>query len=193
MEWILASASPRRRELLGRLPIPALRVIPALEPEQAPRNLPPAMLVRTLAAHKALEVRRRLGTPRADQLILAADTVVVLDGAVLGKPRDAEDAVRMLRLLSGRRHEVLTGLCVLRGVDMRCGYERSAVRFRTLSGREISAYVATGEPLDKAGAYGIQELGALLVEGIEGDYFNVVGLPLCRLGLMLQELDVMLL
>ena len=192
MEWILASASPRRRELLEHLGIAELHVIPAEGEERAPAGLSPAELVRHLAYCKAEEVAERLGAG-ADRLIIAADTVVVLDGQVLGKPRDAEDAVRMLSKLSGRAHKVYTGLAVFRGNKKLQGTECSSVHFRALDAREIEAYVATGEPLDKAGAYGIQGRASLFVTGIEGDYFNVVGLPLCRLGLMLREVDVVLL
>jgi septum formation protein len=119
--------------------------------------------------------------------VIGADTVVVLDGKVLGKPRDAADAVRMLQSLSGKTHQVMTGVCVLKGERVLTHTEVTEVTFRPLSDREIRNYVATKEPMDKAGAYGVQGGAARFVEGIRGDYFNVVGLPVCRLGLMLEK------
>ena len=116
--------------------------------------------------------------------------MVALDGAVLGKPADESDAARMLSALSGRTHQVFTGLTVACGADVRTVSEETAVTFRPLTAEEIAAYVRTGEPMDKAGAYGIQGYGALLVEGIRGDYYNVMGLPVCRLGGLLRELGV---
>ena len=116
-----------------------------------------------------------------------------LDGAILGKPRDHDDAVRMLTALSGREHIVYTGVAVLRGGELRQAAEQTAVRFRALTPAEIERYIATGEPMDKAGAYGIQGRGALFVAHLDGDYFNVMGLPLCRLGQLLNELGVELL
>ena len=128
-----------------------------------------------------------------DGLGLAADTVGALEGAVLGKPASPEEAARMLAALSGRTHQVYTGLTLAGPGAVRTEHEVTAVTFRALSGAEIAAYVATGEPMDKAGAYGIQGLGALLVQRLEGDYFNVMGLPLCRLGRMLRAFGVELL
>ena len=125
-----------------------------------------------------------------EDLIIAADTVVSIDGRVLGKPRDPEDAAAMLAALSGREHTVYTGVTVRRGGETVTEHEATAVRFRPLTEGEIADYVATGEPMDKAGAYGIQDYGALLVEGISGDYFNVVGLPVCRLGRILTRFGV---
>lgn len=167
-----------------------LKIIPAVGEESADRTLPPEELVKTLAAHKAREVKARCGP---DDLIVAADTLVWNKGRVYGKPHTEQEAAAMLRALSGERHEVYTGVCVLRGERELTAAERSLVRFRTLSEAEIAAYIATGEPMDKAGAYGAQGRAALFVEGIEGDFFNVMGLPLCRLGLMLRELGVELL
>ena len=117
--------------------------------------------------------------------MIAADTIVALDGAVLGKPNDGLEAFRMLSALSGRRHQVYTGVTLLRGGERRTEHEVTTVTFRELTQDDITRYIATGEPMDKAGAYGIQGYGALLVERIEGDYFNVMGLPVCRLGRML--------
>lgn len=123
-------------------------------------------------------------------VVIAADTVVALDGAVLGKPADESDAARMLSALSGRTHQVFTGLTVACGADVRTVSEETAVTFRPLTAEEIEAYIATGEPMDKAGAYGIQGYGALFIEGISGDYYNVMGLPVCRLGQILGQLGM---
>ena len=186
MQIILASQSPRRRELLTQMGLSDFIIRPAQGEEIIDPALSPNELVKTLSAQKAAEVAQT--APEA--LIIAADTVVTADGRVLGKPRDEEDAVAMLRFLSGRTHTVYTGVTVCRGANSLSHAEATQVRFRPLSDEEIAAYVATGEPMDKAGAYGIQGIGALLVEGIEGDYFNVVGLPVCRLGQMLREFGV---
>jgi septum formation protein len=132
-------------------------------------------------------VREKAGP---DALVIAADTVVTLDGRVLGKPADEEEAKQMLSLLSGRRHEVYTGVTLAKGATSRSEYEVSAVWFRDLLPDEIEAYVATGEPMDKAGAYGVQGLGSLFVSRIEGDFYNVMGLPVCRLGQMLPSFGV---
>ena len=185
---ILASASPRRRELLGRFGIP-FRVVPARGEETAPEGLSPGELVRVLAEHKAAE------TAAADResVIVAADTVVEIDGEILGKPGTPERAAEMLRRLSGRTHRVWTGVCVRQGERVLSAAEETAVRFHPLTEEEIAAYVATGEPLDKAGAYGYQDRACLFVERIEGDYFNVVGLPMERLGRMLRSFGVSLL
>ena len=185
---VLASASPRRRELLGRFGVP-FRVIPARGEEKAPAGLSPGELVRCLAEHKAAEVAA--GEP--ESVIVAADTVVEIDGEILGKPGTPERAAEMLRRLSGRTHRVWTGVCVRQGERMLSAAEETAVRFRPLTEQEIAAYVATGEPLDKAGAYGYQDRACLFVERIEGDYFNVVGLPMERLGRMLGAFGVSLL
>ena len=128
-----------------------------------------------------------------DAVVIAADTIVVIDGQVLGKPADREDAVRMLKMLQGREHEVLTGLSVCLNEQVMTHVERTCVKFRPLSENEIAAYVMTGESDDKAGAYAVQGKGSLLIDGIVGDYFNVVGLPVCRLGMMLHELGANLL
>mgnify|MGYP001501632934 FL=1 len=190
MNWILASGSPRRRELLEMLGVPDLTIRPAKGPERATPGAGPEQTVRELALHKAQEVAQ---TCAPEDIIIAADTIVYLDGAILGKPRDHDDAVRMLTALSGREHIVYTGVAVLRGGELRQAAERTAVRFRPLTSGEIERYIATGEPMDKAGAYGIQGRGALFVAHLDGDYFNVMGLPLCRLGKMLGKLGVKLL
>lgn len=183
MAMILASQSPRRRELLGQMGF-SFTVRPAKGEELAHPELTPAQLVEELARQKALEVSAEAAS---DDVVVAADTVVAIDGVVLGKPRDKAHAAEMLSALSGREHTVYTGVAVKRGETLLVEHEATQVRFRPLTEREIDLYIQTGEPMDKAGSYGIQGYGALLVEGIRGDYFNVVGLPICRLGRMLAQ------
>ena len=187
MDIILASKSPRRRALLEQMGVRDFRIVTPDIDEHMDRPLPPAELVPAISGEKA-RAAQALGGP--DAIVIAADTVVALDGAVLGKPAGEADAERMLTALAGRTHFVYTGLTVLRGETDRTVSEETAVTFRPLAAEEIAAYVRTGEPMDKAGAYGIQGYGALLVEGIRGDYYNVMGLPVCRLGLLLGELGV---
>lgn len=183
MAMILASQSPRRRELLGQMGF-SFTVRPARGEELPHPELTPAQLVEELARQKALEVSAEAAS---DDVVVAADTVVAIDGVVLGKPRDKAHAAEMLSALSGREHTVYTGVAVKRGETLLVEHEATQVRFRPLTEREIDLYIQTGEPMDKAGSYGIQGYGALLVEGIRGDYFNVVGLPICRLGRMLAQ------
>lgn len=187
MAVILASQSPRRRELLGRMGLRDFIVRPAQGEEVMDPSLSPARLVEALSRAKAAEVAASAGP---EDVVIGADTVVSIDGRVLGKPRDEEEAFAMLSALSGREHTVYTGVTVIRGGEAVTEHEAAAVRFRPLTPEEIRAYIATGEPMDKAGAYGIQEYGALLVEGVRGDYFAVVGLPVCRLGRMLARLGL---
>ena len=187
MEIILASQSPRRRELLERMGLAGFRVVSPDVDKHMEEDLPPAQLVCRLSQRKARAVREQVGD---EGLIIAADTVVALDGAVLGKPADELAAFKMLSTLSGCRHQVYTGLTVLRGEERHTVSEETTVAFRELSEEEISCYIQTGEPMDKAGAYGIQGFGALLIEGIQGDYYNVMGLPVCRLGGILRQLGV---
>lgn len=187
MAIILASQSPRRRELLGQMGISDFIIRPARGEEKAAPGLSPARLVEALSLQKGLEIA---SAAAPGDLVIAADTVVAVDGRVLGKPHSREEAAAMLSSLSGRAHTVYTGVTVCRDGEVRTEHEATAVRFRSLTSAEIDAYVATGEPMDKAGAYGIQGYGALLVEGIEGDYSNVVGLPVCRLGRMLARFGV---
>ena len=189
MKVILASASPRRRELLSALGL-EFEVRPALGEEHPESGLSGGETAKQLSRAKCLEVAAAAGE---DDVVIAADTVVCLDDEILGKPANAADAERMLRALSGRDHRVFTGVTVARGDRVLSDYEETAVHFRALSEREIAAYIETSEPMDKAGAYGIQGRASLFVRGIEGDYFNVVGLPLCKLGQMLKELGVDLL
>lgn len=183
MAMILASQSPRRRELLGQMGF-SFTVRPAKGEELPHPELTPAQLVEELARQKALEVSAEA---EADDVVVAADTVVAIDGKVLGKPHDKVHAAQMLSALSGREHTVYTGVAVKRGETLLVEHEATQVRFRPLTEREIDLYIQTGEPMNKAGSYGIQGYGALLVEGIRGDYFNVVGLPICRLGRMLAQ------
>ena len=187
MQLVLASASPRRAELLKKIGLDFI-VRPAVTEEIIKPNLDLLEQVKSLALQKARVVAETLSTG----LVIGADTIVVMGQEVLGKPDSREMAVQMLSRLSGQQHQVLTGVAL---VDSQSGQalsevESTLVQFRTLTLEEITAYVKTGEPLDKAGAYGIQEKGAILVERIEGCYFNVVGLPLARLVRMLKEMGV---
>ena len=187
MKIILASQSPRRKELLERMGIRDFETISPNVDESAFHGLPPEELVRRLSAEKAAAVAGKGGE---DAIVIAADTVVALEGAVLGKPADELDAFKMLSALSGVRHQVYTGVTVCRGGEKQTAHEVTDVTFRELSEREIEDYIATGEPMDKAGAYGIQGYGALLIQGISGDYYNVMGLPVCRLSGMLSRFGV---
>ena len=186
MDLILASQSPRRQELLQRLGL-AFRVCAADIDETMDPGRPVFQEVARLSAGKAAAIAR---SAAADSVIVAADTVVVLDGAVLGKPRDAAHAADMLHALSGRSHQVMTGLTVRRGSRIQTDTVITQVHFRPLHSREIDAYVASGEPMDKAGAYGIQGLAAIFVDRLDGDYYNVMGFPLCRLCRMLRAAGV---
>lgn len=186
MKIVLASQSPRRKELLGRMGLEFVTQASKID-ESAFDGLEARELVATLSREKAQWIARQLD---GETLVIGADTVVVRDGAALGKPKDTEDAVAMLLSLSGRDHQVCTGVTVCRGDRVLTQVEETQVTFRDLTEREVRQYVSTGEPMDKAGAYGIQGLGGLLVEGIRGDYSNVVGLPVCRLGQMLKVFGV---
>lgn len=186
MDIILASQSPRRKELLGQMGLSFRIAAPDID-EHMDRSLAPDELVEAISREKAAACAALEGP---EPLIIAADTVVVWNGRVLGKPAAPSDACRMLRALSGQTHTVFTGFTVRRGERAVTRSERTEVTFRALTEAEISAYVRTLEPMDKAGAYGIQGLGSLLVEGIRGDYFNVMGLPVCALGQVLKEFGV---
>lgn len=180
---VLASTSPRRRRLLEEAGIPFDAVPPRNVAEDCAPGEDPLLLVQRHALAKA----RSVAPLFPPTLILAADTVVFLDGRIFGKPRDPAEAREMLSALQGRTHAVYTGVAILGpGNREDVGVEESAVTLRPLSREEIDAYVATGEPLDKAGAYAIQGRGALLVQEVQGDYFNVVGLPLARVARMLE-------
>ena len=187
----LASASPRRLTLLRDLGI-SPRVVPAALPETVRSGESPERMVLRLARSKAGSVAKRLRELGRPGVVLGADTAVVLDGRALGKPHDAGDAAAMLRRLSGRAHEVLTGVCLVRLDDERQtgGVESTRVRFLPYDEQTIREYVATGEPLDKAGAYGIQGAGAKLAAQIEGSWSNVVGLPVERLESWLREIGL---
>ncbi len=210
---ILASASPRRRELLTQAGF-TFEVHPAHIPEDPLPNEDPIAYVIRLAREKAEAVFNQLtnagapgpvplGTwesrntpaslPRASappQVVLGADTTVTLDNHILGKPENEADAARMLRLLSGRTHRVITGIAVVTVARTEVAAEVTAVRFLTLSDQEIEAYIATGEPMDKAGAYAIQGRAARYIPRIEGDYFNVVGLPLALVSTLLESITL---
>lgn len=184
---ILASASPRRKELLARLGLVFTTISADIEENTTSLDRP-QKVVEVIASQKARYVAERLN----QGLVIAADTVVVLEGSCLGKPSDEEDAFNKLMLLSGKCHEVITGVCLLEvgSGNIQLATEVTRVFFRDITAEEIRNYIATGEPMDKAGAYGIQGRGALFVERIEGCYYNVVGLPLTRLYLMLKKQGV---
>ena len=181
MQVILASQSPRRKELLGLFRVPFIIRVADIDETMNPGN--PYDEVARVSRLKAMAVPRE-----EDDVVIAADTIVVCDGAVLGKPKDEADARRMLGLLSGRDHQVMTGLTVLRGENILSCTEVTDIHFRELTEKEIESYIRTGEPMDKAGSYGIQGGAALFAEWLHGDYFNVVGLPVCRLGKLLGEI-----
>ena len=182
MDFILASASPRRREILS-LAGYTFEVVTSDADESFPEGTPPERAVIELAQRKAEAV----AVLRPSDTIVSADTVVYCDGRILGKPADAQDAFEMLSLLSGREHSVFTGVTLLTPDREVTFSVETRVKFRELCEEEIRGYIATGEPLDKAGAYGIQGRGALLAERIDGDFFNVVGLPVSRLNTVLRE------
>jgi septum formation protein len=182
MEIILASQSPRRRELLALFGLPFTICVADIDETMDPAA-PAAQEVARVSRCKALAV------PRGDEaVVIAADTIVVCEGKVLGKPHSPEEAEQMLSLLSGRDHQVMTGVTVLRGAQERVFTEITDLHFRELTQKEIVRYVKSGEPMDKAGAYGIQGGAALFCEKMAGDYYNVMGLPVCRLGQVLKEL-----
>ena len=182
MQLILASQSPRRKELLGLFHIPFTVRVADIDEAMDPAK-PPFDEVARVSRQKAVAVERG-----ADDVVIAADTIVVCDGVTLGKPKDEADAKAMLSMLSGRDHQVMTGVTVLRGEGCETFTEVTDIHFRELSRREIDAYVASGEPMDKAGSYGIQGGAALFAEKMVGDYYNVMGLPVCRLWMTLARM-----
>jgi len=184
---VLASGSPRRRELLEMIGLEGFKVLPDNSAEEILPGLTPEQTVCSIALQKAKNVSLLC---EKDDIIIAADTLVYLYGSPIGKPADEKDAARMLKALSGTRHTVYTGIAVIQGGRRETCAEMTDVYFRTLSDDEIAAYVKTGEPGDKAGAYGAQGRGAVFVSRVEGDFFNVMGLPLCRLTLMLKGFGV---
>lgn len=183
MRVILASASPRRRELLALIGIEH-EVIPADIDESERRGEEPAEHAERLAREKAIVLAHK----HPDALVIAADTIVVIDDRVLGKPRNVDEAAMMLRTLRGRTHRVMTGVAVARGTRLVSDVELVEVTFRDLTDTDITSYIATGEPMDKAGAYGIQGFGATIVREIEGDYFAVMGLALGRMVELIRRL-----
>ena len=188
---ILASTSPRRQELIASLRIP-FEIMGSDADEDTPFGWSPDKIVETLSLRKADAVYRKLSETCGSAVIVGSDTIVVLEGDILGKPADEQDAVRMLSGLQGRTHKVYTGVAC---VDAETGrsivrHRVTSVRMKPLSEEEIVSYVRSGEPADKAGAYAIQGLGATIVDSIEGDYFNVVGLPLSLLSDMLEEMGI---
>jgi len=188
---ILASASPRRRELLKQAGF-TFEVRPAQVNEDPYPDEDPIAYVVRLARHKAKSVLAEISSdaPVQSAVVLGADTTVTLDGHILAKPEDAADAARMLRMLSGRTHRVITGVAVASAKGTEVAAEITGVQFLTLADEEIDAYIATGEPMDKAGAYGIQGYAAKWIPSIEGCYFNVVGLPLALVSTMLEAVRV---
>ncbi len=190
MRIVLASASPRRRELLGVMGLKDFEIMTAPGEETDFNHLPPMERVEAIALDKA---RRSAAAAGDDALVISADTLVFVDGAALGKPRDKEDAVKMLSSLSGREHYVATGVAMIYKGEELLDARLTTVRFAKLTPAQIEAYVATNEPMDKAGAYGIQGRGSVLIEGIEGDYFNVMGLPIRKVYEMLGHFGVSIL
>jgi len=180
---VLASQSPRRAELIGRLGL-EFDTIPADIDEAPFAGEAPDAHAERLAREKAQAV----AASHPDALVVGSDTIVVIDGDILGKPRDRGQAVEMLLRLAGREHEVCTGIAVVHGGRVESGVERVRVRFRALDRRACEEYVATGEPMDKAGAYGIQGFGSAIVEGVDGDYFAVMGLPVVHMLKLIERL-----
>jgi septum formation protein len=187
---VLASSSPRRRELLTQAGF-AFQVHPANLPEDPDPSEDPIAYVTRLAREKAEAVFREIAaqSPAPPQVVLGADTTVVLDNQILGKPESEADAVRMLRLLSGRTHRVITGVAVVTPEHTEIAAEVTAVQFLTLSDEEIEAYIATGEPMDKAGAYAIQGRAARWIPRVVGCYFNVMGLPIALVSTLLESIE----
>lgn len=182
---VLASQSPRRKDILSMV-IPEFDIVVDDSEEIVDEGISPEETVKTLAMQKALNVADKI---EYDAIVIGADTVVSVDGEIFGKPIDQEDAKRMLKILSGRKNVVCTGFAVIDTKTGKtvCDLERTDVCFREMTDEEIDAYVKTGEPMDKAGAYGMQGIGGLFISGIKGDYFNVVGLPLCALAQVLNN------
>ncbi len=183
MNVILASASPRRQELLKRL-YETFQVLPADINESIPEDIGPEFAPVFLAAQKAEAIAEK----HPNSLVIAADTIVVLDGKILGKPTDREDAKRMLHQLSGKTHKVITGCCVKIGEECTSFSEESLVTFFDLTNEEIDKYVSSGLSDGKAGAYGIQDQGAFFVSRIDGDFYNIVGFPIARLKREINDL-----
>lgn len=181
-KFILASASPRRKEILEAAGLDFDIFVSDADEESVPRDVPPKLYVQELALLKAAAAAKTVLKSK-QSLIISADTIVTLDGEILGKPSDTDNAKEMLRMLSARTHEVYTGYCIMRISDGKtvCNSVCTQVKFKELTDDTIDSYIATGEPMDKAGAYGIQGRGSVLADSISGDYFNVVGLPVSAL------------
>lgn len=188
LDIILASASPRRKELLSNMGIDFSVIVANADETAVDKSVPPQIYVEELAFIKAVAVAEQV-KKNNNSLIIAADTVVINNGRILGKPSDEQEAFEILQGLSGKSHEVYTGVCVMRTEDAYtvCRHACTSVTFKRLSDDKIRNYINTGEPMDKAGAYGIQRLGAMFVEKINGDYFNVVGLPVSMLAEVLEN------
>ena len=183
---ILASKSPRRKEILSNVGLD-FEIYVSDTDESVPFGTLPYDAVMQISRRKAEAVRNALGEKAKGKIILGADTVVTLENRIIGKPKDKDDAVEILKSLSGKRHVVYTGFTVIKDDFLYSDFESTNVYFRSLTQEEIIAYVNSGEPMDKAGAYGIQQLGALLVNKIHGDYFNVMGLPINRIAVTFNE------
>lgn len=194
-KFILASASPRRKEILEAAGLDFDILVSEADEESVPRDIPPKLYVQELALLKAAAAAKTVLKSK-QSFIISADTIVTLDGEILGKPYDEDNAKEMLRMLSARTHEVYTGYCVMRIADGKtvCNSVCTQVKFKELTDDTIDAYISTGEPMDKAGAYGIQGRGSVLADSISGDYFNVVGLPVSALSDTLKnefEIDIL--
>lgn len=193
-EFILASASPRRKELLETMGLDFSVVVSDADESAVSKDVPTRLYVQELALLKAAATAKTV-FKKKNAVIISADTIVTLDGEILGKPKDEADAYEMLSALGGRVHEVYTGYCVMRIRDGKtvCKSEKTEVEFKPLTENKIRSYINTREPMDKAGAYGIQGKGSMLINRINGDYFNVVGLPVSALADTLEaefEIDI---
>jgi septum formation protein len=189
---VLASASPRRQELIAILGLP-VQIVPSRVQEDTPDHWSPSQIVEGLSKRKAAAVKDMLSeSSEFSSIVVGSDTIVVLNGKVMGKPRDAREAEQMLQELAGEVHQVYTGITCIRVFDAKTvtSHRVTKVRMRNLSSAQISRYVATGESMDKAGAYGIQGNGSVLIESIEGCYYNVVGLPLSLLVVIIDQFDI---
>lgn len=187
-KFVLASASPRRKELLNVMGLDFDIVVSNADEDSVSKDIPTELYVQELALLKAGAAAKKV-LRNKNAVVISADTIVTLDGEILGKPEDDEAAYKMLKILSGRAHDVYTGYCVMRIADGKtvCASVRTSVHFKELDDEKINAYINSGEPMDKAGAYGIQGKGALLIKKIDGDYFNVVGLPISALADTLER------
>ncbi len=192
MKFILASKSPRRKEILETIGLP-FDIVTSDADESYDPSMPPYEIVKSLAQKKAQAVRDRLtdeGYDLSDTLIIAADTVVCCSGEILGKPHNKENSIKMLKLLNGKRHSVLSGISVIYRDNIKSSYEETFVCFAHMTDTEIEQYAESGEPYDKAGAYAVQGYASMWVKGIDGCYFNVVGLPVNKLRELTKEIGI---